>query len=79
VTFGMRTAPYYLQRIDVNHRFTDAVGARIKLEEEKSADAETGHIMEQVDVLTLGAQIFVQQVSANVPDTTAPRRRLGIE
>jgi len=79
VTFGARTVPYYLQGIPVDHQLTDAVGARIKTEEEQSLDPETDHAKEKVEVLTLGAQIFVQQVSDNDADTTAPRRRLGIE
>jgi hypothetical protein len=77
--FGKRKVPYYLERIRAKHNFQDAVGTRIKLEEEQSLDDETLHVKENIDVLTLGTQVFAQQVSDNGKDTTAIRRQLGIE
>ena len=77
--FRKRKVPYYLDRIRTNHNFKDAVGARIKLEEEQSLNPETIHVIEDIDVLTLGTEVFAQQVSDNGKDTTALRRQLGIE
>lgn len=66
--------PYHLHSIAADHSFTPAVGALIKVEEEQSLNEEILHVRERVDVLTLGNQVFAQQVSSHGGDTAALRR-----
>ncbi|MFN2270319.1 MAG: choice-of-anchor Q domain-containing protein, partial [Anaerolineae bacterium] len=66
---------YTLQRIWANHRWTGVDGVELKLEEERSLDAEIGHMDEGLDVLRIGDQVFAQQVTSRGGDTTALRRR----
>ncbi len=47
----------------------------IKLEEERSLDQEVGHVMETVDVLLLGNQLYAQSVTANGADPFTIRKR----
>ena len=73
-TIGGSEVPYYAQRVSIRHQFMDAVGASLKIEEEKSNDGEVGHVFEEIDVLALGGQVFAQQVTNNGGDTAALRR-----
>jgi hypothetical protein len=72
---GVRT-PFYLYRAKVDHNPTTVLGSQIRLEEEQSADEETLHIEESVDVLVLGDQIFAQEVSSLGLDTAAIRQNI---
>jgi hypothetical protein len=74
VTIDGSDVPYYAQRLSIRHEFVNAVGASLKVEEEKSADNEVQHVFEEIDVLALGGQVFSQQVSSNGGDITALRR-----
>ena len=66
--------PYLLQRLSADHRWVPVVSQRLKLEEERSANSETEHRNESLDVLVLGDQIFAQIVSDKGFDTVALRR-----
>jgi hypothetical protein len=66
--------PYLLQSLSADERWTPVLSQRLKVEEEQSADSETGHVDETVHVLMLGERLFAQQVSDNGGDTTALRR-----
>jgi len=78
-TIGGKNVPFYAQRLSVDHNFKPAVGASLKVEEEKSVDSETSHVAEEVDVLAIGGHIFAQQVSSFGGDTTALRRNARTE
>jgi hypothetical protein len=67
--------PYALHRTWVNHNWTSVDDIELHLEEEQSLDDEVAHKDEMVDVLTIGGQVFAQQVSSSGGDTTAIRRR----
>ena len=47
--------------------------AALLIEEEESADSELNHPVEQLALLTIGENVFVQDVSTNDGDTTAIR------
>jgi hypothetical protein len=66
---------YALHRAWVDHNWTSVAGIEVHLEEEQSLDDEVVHKAELVDVLTIGDQVFAQQVSSYGRDTTAIRRR----
>jgi hypothetical protein len=68
---------YRLQQLQVNHQWTAVSGTdtAIKLEEESSLDLEVGHVMETVDVLLLGDQLYAQSVTANGADPFTIRKR----
>ncbi len=67
-------APYLLQGLNANQRWIPVLSQRIRLEEEKSLDAEVTHPDESLAVLALGNQFLAQQVTSTDPDTTALRR-----
>jgi hypothetical protein len=62
--------PYLLQRAEVDTRWTPLLGFRLRLEEERSLDAELVHGPETVQALVLGDHLFAQQVGAREADTT---------
>lgn len=68
---------YRLQQLQVNHLWTTVpgYGIKIKLEEERSLDQEIGHVMETVDVMMLGDQLYAQSVTANGADPFTIRKR----
>jgi len=66
--------PYLLQALKGDERWSPVLSQRIKVEEEKSKDGETGHNDETLHLLALGDQLFAQQVSHNGADPTALRR-----
>jgi hypothetical protein len=66
--------PYLLQRLVTDHRWTAILSHNLRLEEERSLDAEVGHVDETVDVLVVGEHLFAQPVSFNGADTVALRR-----
>ncbi len=68
---------YRLQQLQVNHQWTAVAGTdkAIKLEEERSLDQEVGHVMETVDVMMLGDQLYAQSVTANGVDPFTIRKR----
>ena len=70
-----RELPYLLQRVGLNQEWTPVLSSALRLEEEKSADNETAHAEEQVDVLALGDQLFAQVVSGVDLDPVALRRK----
>ena len=70
----VRALPYLVRFPTVNQRFTPVLGWTLKVEEEKSQDAERVHAGETLAVLALGTQLFAQDVSTNDPDTAALRR-----
>ena len=71
---GGSQMPYLLQRPSIDHRFVPALSSTLKLEEEKSKDAEVVHVQETVSVLALGDKLFAQLVSFNGGETVALRR-----
>lgn len=66
--------PYLVRRVAADHRRLPVLSSVLHLEEETSADAETGHAEEGLDVLALGARVFAQDVTGRDPDTAALRR-----
>jgi len=66
--------PYLLQRLAIDHRWAGALSHNLRVEEERSLDAEVGHLDETVDVLVVGEHLFAQPVSFNGVDTMALRR-----
>ncbi len=54
--------PYAVGTAVVNSSWSPVGGFNLLLQEEKSADSETYHIEEVVDVLVLGEQVFAQNV-----------------
>jgi hypothetical protein len=66
---------YSLTQIQINHRWTDVFGQRIKLEEERSRDNEIFHVLEAVDVMLIGDQLFSQVVSDVGADPVSIRRQ----
>ncbi len=66
---------YTIQQIQVNHRWSDIFGQSIKLEEEISQDAETFHVQESVDVLSIDNKLFAQIVSYIGADPVSLRRQ----
>ena len=71
---GDAQAPYLLQRLTADERWTPVLSQRLMLQEEQSRDSETNHTDEQLDVIALGNQLFAQSVSFNGGDTKALRR-----
>ncbi len=70
-----RSVGYQLQQLALGSDW-QAVGAvEVKLEEEQSRDQETGHTLEDTDVLLIDGRVFVQPVSSYGPDTVSPRMR----
>ncbi len=68
---------FSLQQVQVNHQWTAVPGTNIeiKLTEEQSLDQETGHLMETVDVMVIGDQLYTQSVTTNGADTFTIRKR----
>lgn len=81
VDVGEEDVPYAVETVSVNHRFTPILdgGYEIKLEEEKSADAETFHIAEDVDALDIDGLLFAQDVSSKGLNTVAIRSRFAVD
>jgi len=67
----------WLGTIDCNHEFVTvtSVDKQVKLEEEKSKDRETTHLIEQVGILDIGDNVFAQIQSFNGGDTVSLRIR----
>jgi len=74
VNLGGHEWPYLLQRQTLDERWTPVLSSSLKLEEEKSQDAERNHNDETVAVLALGPYLFAQDVSSQDTDTIALRR-----
>lgn len=68
---------FSLQQIQVNHQWISVpdTSMEIKLEEEQSLDQETRHLMETVDVMIVGDQLYTQAVTTNGADTFTIRKR----
>jgi len=64
---------YSLSTVNLSHTWQQAGNVVFKLEEEQSADSETVHITEAVDVVTLGDKKFAQIVSFNEGDPVTLR------
>ncbi len=71
---GGEQVPYLLQTLKADERWSPVLSQRIKVEEEQSADAETDHVDETIQVLALGDQFFAQQVTSFGGDPTDLRR-----
>lgn len=71
---GADPVPYLLRRVAADHRRLPVLSHVLRLEEEGSADDETAHPDEGLDVLALGARLFAQDVTGGDPDTAALRR-----
>lgn len=69
------SVPYRLKRGQHKKSFKNLLNHKVKLEEEKSKDKETRHKKESVSAMTLGVNLFAQQVTDNERDTTALRRK----
>jgi hypothetical protein len=69
------SVPYQLTRGRHNKSFKTVLNHKVKLEEEKSKDKETRHKKESVSAMTLGVNLFAQQVTDKQGDTTALRRK----
>lgn len=74
INIGGQGQPYLLQSEVIDHRFTPVLGGALRLEEEQSADTETAHVAEIVDILALGDQLFAQDISSKGADPAALRR-----
>ncbi|MCF7984187.1 MAG: sulfatase-like hydrolase/transferase [Thiohalocapsa sp.] len=72
--FGGASRPYRLHTRTLTHEWAPVSGARMMLEEERSADSEVWHTPEEVHLLSVGDAIFAQQVTDRGKDTTALRR-----
>jgi hypothetical protein len=72
---SLAASHYSLARTQLDHRWSDVFGHRIKLEEEQSQDAETIHALENVDVLSVGDKLFTQIVSDFGLDSVLIRRQ----
>ncbi len=59
---NISNVPYAVGTAVVNSSWSPVGGFDLLLQEEKSADSETYHIEEVVDVLVLGEQVFAQNV-----------------
>lgn len=66
---------YSIEQIQLNHRWSDAFGYSIKLEEEISRDMETFHTFENVDLLSIDNKLFGQSVSYIGADPVSLRRQ----
>lgn len=65
---------YILQAQPVDHRFTPVLSSSFKIEEEQSADSETNHVSEILNILAVEHAIFAQDVTTSGADTAAIRR-----
>ncbi|MCJ7602671.1 MAG: thrombospondin type 3 repeat-containing protein [Desulfobulbaceae bacterium] len=66
---------YRFARNQSNSNFTSILGHEIKLQEEQSADAETGHILESINALQIGRTFFAQSTSYFGGDPFSLRQR----
>ncbi|MGH0031442.1 MAG: hypothetical protein ACQGVC_16730 [Myxococcota bacterium] len=71
---GPDSVPFWIGRIAADERPVPVLSARLWVEEETTADAETDHETESVSVMALGPQVFAQDVSAMDLDPSALRR-----
>ncbi|PLX94508.1 MAG: hypothetical protein C0621_05355, partial [Desulfuromonas sp.] len=69
----MGETPSQLQKITASSLFSPVLSSLIKVEEERSGDAEVAHIDETINVLALGDKIFAQNVSNFGADPCALR------
>ena len=67
--------PYKLQSVLVDSKWTSVLSHQFKLEEEQSKDLEVWHAAETLHVLSLGQNLFAQQVSNSGQNTTALRQQ----
>jgi hypothetical protein len=74
VNVNSQEIPYILQTQSVNHLFTPILSHQLKLEEEKSKDEEIAHIRENITVLSIGNNLFAQDISSKGGNTAALRR-----
>jgi hypothetical protein len=72
---GANEVPYALSSTQVDHRWVPIFGTKIKLEEEVSKDTETGHLLETVDVASIGGQVYAQDVTSKGGDTASIRQQ----
>ncbi len=75
LAIGEQEVPYQTEQVSIDHRWTQVLGAELKLDEEQSVDDELFHVKETIDVLRIGEHLFAQQVSDNGADTTSLRIR----
>ncbi len=74
VTINGQTIPYLFQDAMVNDKFSEiSPNLELRMEEETSFDEETRHAKERVNILTLGSQVFAQDVSTNGGDVATLR------
>jgi hypothetical protein len=68
---------YSLHQMEVNHQWSEVPGTDtdIKLEEEQSLDQELKHVLEGIDVMVLGDQIYTQAVTNRGADPFNIRKR----
>jgi hypothetical protein len=64
---------YSLSRPQLDHRFSQVLDWLVKLEEERSADAEVWHVAETVSTLAIDGNLFGQAVSFNGKDAIVLR------
>ncbi|MCU7935956.1 MAG: hypothetical protein KZQ99_13920 [Candidatus Thiodiazotropha sp. (ex Dulcina madagascariensis)] len=66
---------YQLSQLSLNQNWASQGDQQLWLQEEQSADSETGHMLETVDILRLEGHLFAQDVSTFGWDTAALRRQ----
>ncbi|MDX1654927.1 MAG: S8 family serine peptidase, partial [Candidatus Competibacteraceae bacterium] len=74
LTINGGSYPYLLARESLKHVFSPVLSHALKIEEERSLDSETEHLMETLSVLAVGDLLFAQDITSVGMDTAALRR-----
>lgn len=77
VTIGDQKVSYATGTVTADSNFTPLTWQEIKMEEEQSLDAETSHMLETLNTLTINNAFFCQEISSTGGDTAAVRYRIA--
>ena len=79
VILGGEEVTYLTQQTLVTHEWLPLINSSIFVEEEQSRDSEVAHTTETIDAISIGGQLFAQDVSTRGGDASALRQQPQID